>query len=92
MAYGIIRIYEYEAKNGDIIADVARNVFGPIVAAEEGFHEFHWIDSGDGEGASMAIFDTKEAAEASTFLAGGVVHERLAEYLPKPPRIIEGKI
>ena len=90
--YGIIRIYKYDKADGPRVIKVAREIFAPIVEAEEGFVEFHWMDTGDGEGASMAIFETKEAAEESTFLAGGVVHDQLKDILKTPPHIIEGEI
>ncbi len=90
--YGIIRSYKYDKADGPAVTKIAREVFAPIVEAEEGFIEFHWIDSGDGEGASMAIFATKEAADASTFLAGGVVHDTLKDILKTPPHIVEGEL
>ena len=90
--YGIIRSYKYDKADGPEVTRIAREIFAPIVEAEEGFIEFHWIDSGDGEGASMAIFEHKEAAEESTFLAGGVVHDKLKDILKTPPRIIEGEL
>jgi hypothetical protein len=90
--FGIIRLYTYEKQHGQTIADVSRNEFQEILKQHDGFVSYHFIDSGDGEGASMAIFTSKEAAEASTFLAGGFVHDRLADLLPNPPRVIEGEV
>ena len=90
--YGIIRSYKYKKEDGAEIARIVRAGFAPLVEAEEGFVEYHWIDSGDGEGASMAIFTTKEAAEESTFLAGGFVHEKLKDLLKTVPHVIEGEL
>ena len=90
--YGIIRSYKYDKADGAEIARIVREGFAPMVEAQEGFMEYHWIDSGDGEGASMAIFTTKEEADESTFLAGGVVHDKLKDILKTPPHIIEGEL
>ena len=90
--YGVIRTYTYDRKDGALLAKINREEFLPLVEAQDGFHEYHWIDTGDGEGASMAIFDSKESAEASTFLAGGYVHDRVAQYIHNPPHIIEGPL
>ncbi len=90
--YGIIRSYKYKKEDGAEIARIVRSGFAPLVEAEEGFVEYHWIDSGDGEGASMAIFASKEAAEATTFLAGGFIHDQLKDLLPTPPHIVEGEL
>ncbi len=90
--HGIVRIYEFDQKDAEEIANFARKDFGDILKAHDGFVSFNWIDSGDGEGVSMAIWETKEEAEASTFLAGGFVHDHLKTQLPKPPRVIEGGI
>ena len=90
--YGIIRSYKYDKADGPAIAKAWREKFTPIVKAEEGFVEYHWIDTGDGEGGSMSIFDSKEAAEASTFLAGGFLQDHLKDLLKTPPHIIEGEL
>ncbi len=90
--YGIIRTYKYDKTDGETIVRVVREGFVPLVESHEGFVDYHWIDSGDGEGASMAIFTTKEAAEESTFLAGGFVHEKLKDLLKTVPHVIEGEL
>ena len=90
--YGIIRSYKYKKEDGAEIARIVRAGFAPLVEAEEGFVEYHWIDTGDGEGGSMSIFDSKEAAEASTFLAGGFLQDHLKDLLKTPPHIIEGEL
>ena len=41
--YGIIRSYKYDKADGPEVTRVAREIFAPIVEAEEGFIEFHWI-------------------------------------------------
>jgi len=89
--YGIVRTYKYDKANGDAIARFAAE-FHEILKQHEGYVSHYWIDSGDGEGVSMAIWDTKEEAEASSFLAGGFVHDHLLDLMPNPPRIIEGQV
>ena len=90
--HGIVRIYEFDKNDAEEIARFIRSEFVDMLKAHEGFVSYNWIDSGDGEGVSMAIWETKEEAKASTFLAGGFVHDRLKTQLPKPPRVIEGEV
>jgi hypothetical protein len=92
LMHGIIRTYKYDKANGDAITAIVKAEFVPLIESHEGFVEYHWIDSGDGEGASMAIFEDKESAEASTFIAGGFVHDRLADMVTSAPHIIEGPL
>jgi hypothetical protein len=92
MMHGIIRSYKYERENGPEIASQANGAFKEILMAHDGFIDFHFIDSGDGEGAAVCFFESKEAADASTFLAGGYIHDHLAALMPNMPHIIEGSL
>src|SRR5947209_7579261 len=63
----------------------------PILKEIHGFHGYYSFDCGNGTGASVSIFETREAAATANKRAVGWVRENLAEFLPEPPEILIGE-
>jgi len=53
---------------------------------------YYWLDTGDGEGASVGVFKDKAGADESVELAAEYVREHLSKLLTWKPEIIEGPI
>jgi hypothetical protein len=58
----------------------------------KGFVRYYWLDTGEGEGASLGVFKDKAGADESVRLAADYVKEHLSKLLTQKPEIIEGPI
>ncbi len=90
--FAIIRRYKYDPANHETIDSLIRGEFHDLLSKMQGFHEYYWLETGDGEGASVGIWDNKESADLSTDMARSWVQANLGEYLTTPPEILEGDI
>ena len=53
---------------------------------------YYWLDSGNGDGASLSVFKDKAGADESVRLAADWVKDNLSKLLTEKPEIIEGPI
>lgn len=89
--YAVIRRYRFDPANSDEIDRRIRDVFVYLLRKAPGFEAYYWLDSGNGEGASISVFDTKAGAEESTRIAAKFVEEHLANLLGKP-ELTQGEV
>jgi quinol monooxygenase YgiN len=87
--FAVIRHYHFDPKDGAEIDRRIREEFVPIVKTAKGFVRYYWLDTGDGEGASLSVFKDKAGA---VHLAADYVKEHLSKLLTQKPEIIEGPI
>ena len=90
--FAVVRHYHFDPKDG---AEIDRQIceeFVPIVKNANGFVRYYWLDTGDGEGASVSVFMYKAVADESVHLAAEYVKEHLSKLLTQKPEIIEGPI
>jgi len=90
--FAVIRHYHFDPKDGEEIDRQIREEFVPIVKSAKGFVRYYWLDTGDGEGASVSVFKDKAGADESVHLAADYVKEHLSKLLTQKPEIIEGPI
>jgi hypothetical protein len=90
--FAVIRHYHFDPKDGAEIDRRIREEFGPIVKSAKGFVRYYWLDTGEGEGASLSVFKDKAGADESVRLAAGYVKERLSKLFTQKPEIIEGPV
>ena len=90
--FAVIRHYHFNAKDGAEIDRLIREEFVPIVKKAKGFVRYYWLDTGNGEGASVSVFKDKAGADESVRLAAEYVKEHLSKVLTQKPEIIEGAI
>ena len=90
--FAVIRHYHFSPKDGAEIDRRIRQEFVPIVKTAKGFVRYYWLDTGDGEGASLSVFKDKAGADESVRLAADYVKEHLSKLLAQKPEIIEGAI
>jgi len=90
--FAVIRHYHFNPQDGAEIDRRIREEFVPIVKNAKGFVRYYWLDTGDGEGASVSVFKDKAGADESVQLAADYVKEHLSKLLTQKPEIIEGPI
>ena len=90
--FAVIRHYHFNPKDGAEIDRRIREDSVPIVKNAKGFVRYYWLDTGDGEGASLGVFNDKTGADESMRLATDYVKEHLSKLLTQKPEIIEGPI
>ena len=90
--FAVIRHYHFDRKDGAEIDRQIRQEFVPIVKNAKGFVRYYWLDTGEGEGASVSVFKDKAGADESVRLAADYVKDHLSKLLTQKPEIIEGPI
>ena len=90
--FAVIRHYHFDPKDGAEIDRRIREEFVPIVKNAKGFVRYYWLDTGDGEGASLSVFKDRAGADDSVRLAADWVKENLSKLLVEKPEIIEGPV
>ena len=63
-----------------------------LLKKAKGFIRYYWLDTGNGEGASLSVFKDKAGADESIRLAADYVKEHLSKYLTQKPEVIEGPV
>ena len=90
--FAVIRHYHFNPKDGAEIDRRIREEFVSIIKSAKGFVRYYWLDTGNGEGASLGVFKDKAGADESVRLAAEYVKEHLPKLLTQKPEIIEGPI
>jgi hypothetical protein len=90
--YAVIRRYQFDPKSSEEISRRIREGFIPLLRKTPGFVAYHWLDTGNGVGASMGVFEDKAGTEESVRLAAAFVQQHLAGLLGKPEVITQGEV
>jgi hypothetical protein len=90
--FAVIRHYHFNPRDGAEIDRRISEEFVPIIKNAKGFVRYYWLDTGNGEGASLSVFNDKAGADESVRLAEDYVKEHLSKLLAHKPEIIEGPI
>jgi hypothetical protein len=88
--YTVIRRYQ-DVQNVGEVARRAVQEFAPTLRDQPGFQGYWVVDGGDGILATITVFDTEEAAAATTAAAATWVQDNLANLVPSPPRVTSGE-
>lgn len=89
--YAVIRRYKFDPNKSEEINQKIREIFVPLISKSAGFVNYYWLDTGEGEGASLSVFKDKDGADESVRSAADFVREHLASLLGNP-EIIEGEV
>jgi quinol monooxygenase YgiN len=90
--FAVIRHYHFDPKDGAEIDRRISEEFVPIIKNAKGFVRYYWLDTDNGEGASVSVFKDKAGADESVRLAAAYVQEHLSKFIIQKPEIIEGPI
>ena len=90
--YAAVRHYHFKPEDGEKIDKLVQESFVPLLKKSKGFVRYYWLDSGNGEGASMSVFKDKAGADESIRLAAEFVKAHLSELVTQKPEVIEGPV
>src|SRR5512134_3927177 len=89
--YAVVRRYRFDPNNSEEINRRVKDAFVHLLRKTPGFEAYYWLDTGEGEGASLSVFRDKAGVEESTRIAANFVEQHLASLLGKP-EIIQGTL
>jgi hypothetical protein len=90
--FAVIRHYHFDPKDGAKIDKMIREEFVPIIKKTKGFVRYYWLDTGNGEGASVSVFKDKDGADESIHLAADYLANHMLKLITQKPEIIEGPV
>jgi quinol monooxygenase YgiN len=90
--FAVVRHYHFKAENGAAIDRMVREEFVPLIKKAKGFIRYYWLDTGNGEGASISVFQDKAGADESIHLAADYVRDHMSKMITQKPEIIEGPV
>ena len=90
--FAVIRHYHFDPGDGAEIDRRIQEEFIPIVKGATGFVRYYWLDTGNGDGASLSVYKDKAGADESVRLAADYVKEHLSKLLTQKPEIIQGPV
>lgn len=90
--YAVVRHYHFKKEDSEKIDKVIQDGFVPLIKQAQGFVRYYWLNTGEGEGASLSVFDEKAGADESIRLAAEFVKEHMSQLLNQKPEVIEGPV
>ncbi len=90
--YAVVRHYHFKKEDSAEIDKVIQEGFVPLIKKAKGFVRYYWLDTGEGEGASLSVFKDKAGADESIRLAAEFVKAKMANLLTQKPEVIEGPV
>jgi hypothetical protein len=90
--YAVIRHYHFKKEDSEKIDKLIQEGFVPLIKKAQGFVRYYWLDTGEGEGASLSVFNDQDGADESVRLAADFVREHMSTLLIQKPEVIEGPI
>lgn len=88
----VIRRYRVQPHSTRAITKAVRTGFVPIVSRMPALRHYYLVRTGNGEVASVSVFEERASADESTRRAAEWVQENLAEYVVAPPDVMIGEI
>jgi len=68
----VIRRYRFDPTSSPEIRRQITQGFLPLLRQTPGFVAYYWLDTGDGVGASLSVFESQAGAEESGAPPGGL--------------------
>jgi len=90
--FAVVRHYHFKVEDGEKIDKIIQDGFVPLLKKAKGFVRYYWLDTGNGEGASLSVFKDKAGADESVRLAAEFVKAQLSTLLTQKPEVIEGPV
>jgi hypothetical protein len=92
--YAVIRRYQFDPSVGEEVDRNVREHLVPRLKAVPGFVTYYWLNTGEGSGASLSVFQSKEGAEESVRVAAsfGQQHLYLSGLTMSKPEILKGEV
>lgn len=90
--YAVIRKYTFDPTVSEELDRKIRDFFVPQLKTVPGFVAYYWLESGEGAGASLSVFQDKAGAEESVRLAARFVEQHLAGFPVTSPEVTAGEV
>lgn len=90
--YTSIRRYKMDKTRVEELTRRVQEGFIPLLAESPGFVSYYVVDGGEGEVATISVFNDREGAESSNTMAREWVKENLTDVELGPPDITAGEI
>ena len=90
--YAVIRRYQFDQNASDELDRKVREILVPLLKDVPGFVTYYWLNTGEGSGASLNVFESREGAEESVRVAANFVQQNLSGLTISKPEIIEGEV
>src|SRR5215212_10906394 len=92
--YAVIRQYQFDPSASEEVDRKVREHLVPRIKAIPGLVTYYWLNSGEGSGASLSVFQSRAGAEASVRAAANFTQQHL--YLSgltlSKPEILAGEV
>lgn len=88
--YAVVRRYRFDKSYAEEINRKVNEGFLPIVSTIPGFVSYYWLETGEGEGTSLSIFQDSTGAAESVIRAADFVRRELP--MIGKPEIIQGEV
>lgn len=89
--YVVIRRYQFDPQSSAEINRHMQEGFVPLIRKAPGFVAYYWLDTGEGAGAALSVFENKTGAEKSDHLTAPYVQKHLAALLGRPT-VTQGEV
>jgi hypothetical protein len=89
--YAVTHRYHFDPNASEEINRSIQAGLVHLIQKAPGFVAYYWLDTGEGAGVSMSIFEDKAGAEEAVRLAASYVQKHLAALLGKPS-ITQGEV
>ena len=90
--FAVVRHYHFKPEDGEKIDKIIQDGFVPLLKKAKGFVRYYWLDTGNGEGASLSVFEDKNGADESIHIAAEFVKAQMSTLLTQKPEVIEGPV
>ena len=90
--YAVMRKYRFNPKDSNELNQKIKKGFVPLVRKVSGLVAYYWFDTGDGEGASLGVFQDKAGADESVRVAADFVKKELSSIMGGKPEILQGTV
>ena len=88
--YAAVRHYHFKKEESDKIDKLVQDLLMPLLKKAQGFISYYWLDTGEGEGASLSVFEDKAGADESIHIAAKFVKEYLGDDVMPQAEVIAG--
>ena len=90
--YAVVRHYHFKKEDSEKIDKLVQDLLMPLLKKAQGFIGYYWLDTGEGEGASLSVFEDKAGADESIHIAAEFVKEHLGDSVMQKTEVIEGPV
>lgn len=89
--YAVIQQYQFDLKASEEINRQVQEGLVRVLDKAPGFVAYYWLDTGEGAGSSLSVFEDKAGAEKSVRLTAAFMRRYLGKLVGEPD-ITQGEV